>query len=505
MTTDETSTKGPETPAPTDDLVTTHHTISTVDGDLSYTATTGRIVLGSEKIVNNAFTAHTPLALMGVTAYTLDDIDPTTRPLTFVFNGGPGSSSVWLHMGLVGPRVVDPGTPEDPATPPFHLMDNEHTLLRETDLVVIDAMSTGYSRVVDGEDPTQWHGWSKDVELVSELIRLWVTRHGRWASPLYLLGESYGTVRAVSVAQRLQDTFSMYLNGIILVSSVLDFGNQDFEDLTWDRACVDFLPTYAAVAHYHGHNADRSLEDVLAEAEEFAVGPYRQALAAGHRLDRAERGQVTETMSRLTGLNGGYIERADLRVEHMRFCTELLRGEGKVVGRIDGRYKGALPKRTDEIADTDPSGDDTAAAFVHGFQYYLRSELGVTTESQYNLGLPLYKNWNYKEFQGRPVNVTDKLERVMRAQKGLHMRVEYAHYDLATPYFAARDTINHLKLDDDAFDRIEEAFFDTGHMPYIGCRDEEADGIATFIRRTSGRPAIEVLEENAEDNRDDSK
>ena len=318
-------------------------------------------------------------------------------------------------MVAYGPRVVDLGTPEQPATPPFHLIDNEHTLLRETDLVIIDAMSTGYSRVVDGHDPNEWHGWSKDVELVSELIRLWVTRYGRWGSPHYLLGESYGSVRAVSVAQRLQVTFSMYLNGIILVSSVLDFGTQDFEDLTWDRACTGFLPTYAANAYYHGHNADRTLEDVLDEAEEFADGPYRKALAVGHRLDPADRAQVVATVSRLTGLDVNYIERADLRIEHVRFCTELLRSKGKAVGRIDGRYTGALPRRTYEVADTDPSGDDTAAIFVHGFQHYLRSELGVTTESQYNLGLLLYKNWDYKEFQGCLVNVTDKLERILRA------------------------------------------------------------------------------------------
>lgn len=487
-TREQTSTQTPheaERPTPVDDLVTTHHTIATVDGDLSYSATSGRIVLGTESVDKGAFTAHTPRALMGVTAYTLDDADPTSRPLTFVFNGGPGSSSVWLHMGLVGPRVVDPGTPEQPATPPFRVVDNPHTLLRSTDLVVIDAMSTGLSRVVDGDDPGQWHGWSKDVELVAELIRVWVTRQGRWGSPLYLLGESYGTIRAVSVAERLQSTFSMYLNGIVLVSSVLDFGNQDFENPVWDEACIHFLPTYAAIAHYHGNRAEMGLDEVLQEAESFAEGPYRRALALGHRLGPEERAEVVETLSRLTGLDSDYVDRADLRIEHMRFCSELLRKEGKVVGRIDGRYTGALPRRIDELADTDPSGDDTGAAFVHGFQHYMRNELEVSTEVPYNLGVPLWRDWNYHEFQGRPVNVTDKLERVMRAQKGIRVRVEYAHYDLATPYFAARDTVNHLKLDDDAFDRIEEAFFDTGHMPYLGSRDEEADGIVDFIRRTS--------------------
>lgn len=464
-----------------DELVTTRHRLDLADSTLSYTATTGRIVVGEEEVTEGTFRGQHPRALMGITAYTLDDADPTERPLTFVFNGGPGSASLWLHLGLVGPRTVEVGTPEEPATPPFRLVDNPDTLLRSTDLVVIDAMSTGYSRVVEGGRPRDWHGWSKDVAQVSELIRLWVTRHGRWASPLYLLGESYGTIRAVSVAERLQEEYALYLNGIVLISSVLDFGSQDFDNLRWDDACVHFLPTYAAIAWYHGLHPDRSLEEVVTEAEQYADGPYRSALARGRRLEDQERQEVVDTLSRLTGLSRDYVERADLRIEHQRFCSELLRDRGLVVGRIDGRYTGQLRSHTDELADTDPSGDDTLGAFSHALQHYLRAELGSTTEAVYHTGLPLWKDWNYHEFEGRPVNVTDKLERVMRAQRGLRVRVEYGRYDLATPYFAARDTVDHLRLPAEAFDRIEESLFDVGHMIYLGCRQREAAEICEFI------------------------
>lgn len=464
-----------------DDIVTTHHVLSLADGDLAYTATAGRIVIGEEEAaVDKAYGQH-QRALMGVTSYVLDDVDPATRPVTFVFNGGPGSASVFLHLGLVGPRVADIGSPQDPATPPFRLLDNPDTLLRSTDIVVIDAMSTGYSRVIDGEKPKTWHGWSKDVEQVAELIRVWVTRNDRWTSPLFLLGESYGTVRAVSVAERLQEQYAMFLSGIILVSSVLDFGSQDFGNLRWDEACIHFLPTYAAIAWYHGRHEGRTLDEVLAEAEEFASGPYRLALAKGRRLGTQERSDVVERLASLTGLSADYVDRADLRIEHMRFCTELLRAEGKVVGRIDGRYVGPLRSRVDETADTDPSGDGMDGAFAAAMQHYLRAELGVTSEMRYVLGAPLWQSWNYHEFEGRPVNVTDKLERVMRAQPGLRVRIEFGRFDLATPYFAALDMLDHLHLDDAAFDRIETAFFDTGHMPYVGRRAEESAGIRAFI------------------------
>lgn len=481
--------KTPESPRPVDELVTTEHSLETPDGTLDYTAITGRIVVGAEEITDGVLKGSAPTARIGVTAYTLTrtdgdtgtDADPASRPITFVFNGGPGSPSMWLHMGLVGPRVVDAGTPDDPAVPPFRLIDNPHTLLRATDIVVIDAMSTGYSRAVDGTKPDRWHGWKADVEQVAELIRLWCTRNDRWTSPIYLLGESYGTIRAVSVAERLQSAYGMYLAGIVLISSVLDFGSQDFENLRWDEACIHFLPSYAAIAWYHGQHLGRTLDEVLAEAEEFADGPYRLALGKGRRLPTAERAGVVEELAHLTGLSPDYVERADLRIEHMRFCTELLRSEGRVVGRIDGRYTGPLRSGTDETMDTDASDDGTLGAFAAATQHYLGHELASPAENEYRVSSQLWKTWNYHEFEARPVNVTDKLERVMRAQPGLRVRIEYGRFDLATPYFAAQDMVDHLHLPESAFDRIEHAYFETGHMPYLTDRDAEADQICAFL------------------------
>lgn len=472
-----------------DSLIATEHTIETTEGELRYTARTGRIVLLDDDQTDGVFGGRTERAQMGITAYTLDGADVTTRPVTFCFNGGPGSASIWLHLGLVGPRLVDIGEVDDLARPPYRLMDNPHTLLRATDLVVIDAMSTGYSRATEGRKPGDWHGWNADVEQFTELIRLWCTREDRWMSPKFILGESYGTIRGASVAQRLQDDHGMYLNGIVLLSSVLDFGAQDFENPRWDEAAIHYLPSYAATAWYHGKHPGQTLADVIAEAEQFAEGPYRLALAQGRRVGAAERAEVAETVARLTGLSVDYVERTRLRIEHQRFCAELLRGKGLVVGRIDSRFTAPAASGTEETMDTDPSIDLVSGAFTAALHHYLRAELGSTEDMPYVIGLNLWENWNYKEFQGRPVNVADKLERVMQANPDCRVRIEYGYYDLATPYHAASDMVDHLKLPEAAFDRIEHSFFETGHMPYLHgeSRQRESDELCEFIRAASGR------------------
>ncbi|MGI5951328.1 MAG: S10 family peptidase [Brooklawnia sp.] len=479
-------------PTPTrevDSLVSSRHVIATTDGELCYTAQTGRVVLRDDDLTNGVYSGRSDRAEIGCTAYTLDDADPTTRPITFCFNGGPGSASIWLHMGLLGPRIIDMGEVDELARPPYRLVDNPHTLLRATDLVIIDAMSTGYSRVSKGRKATEWHGWKADVEQFTEFIRLWCTRHNRWMSPKFIIGESYGTVRGVSVAQKLQDDHGLYLNGILLLSSVLDFGSQDFDNPRWDESAIHFLPSYAAIAWYHGRHPGRTLDEVRAEAEEFADGRYRLALARGRRLDAEERSEVAQTLARLTGLSQRYVELSRLRIEHERFCAELLRDEGLVVGRIDGRFTGPAARGTEEVMNTDPSGDLTMGAYTAALHHYLRTELGSKEEANYQVAAELWKDWNYKEFQGRPVYVADKLERVMRANPDLQVRVEYGYYDLATPYFAAQDTIDHLQLPDEAFDRITGSWFETGHMPYLHgeSRIRESDEQCAWIRASSGR------------------
>lgn len=477
----------PEPDQAVDSLVTTQHTVETTQGTLCYTATTGRIVLHEEELKDGVFTGLPARAQMGVTAYTLNDADAGQRPITFCFNGGPGSASLWLHLGLVGPRIVDVGDAGSPAPPPYRLSDNAHTLLRDTDLVVIDAMSTGYSRAVEGNKPTLWHGWKADVDQFTELIRLWLTREDRWMSPKFLLGESYGTVRAVSVAQKLQDDYGCYVNGIILLSSVLDFGSQDFDNHRWDDACINFLPTYAALAWYHGKHPGKTLDQVRQRAEAFADERYRLALAKGRRLPDSEKQAVTAELAELTGLSESYITLANLRVEHMHFCQELLRDKGLVIGRIDGRFTGPARSGTKELMEADPSGDLTLGSFTAALHHYLRSELGCTEQMNYQIAANLWENWNYHEFEGRPVNVTDKLERVMRANPACRVRIEYGYFDLATPYFAAEDMVDHLQLPEEAFERIEHSWFETGHMPYLNqkAREREADEQGGFIRSVS--------------------
>jgi carboxypeptidase C (cathepsin A) len=264
---------------------------------------------------------------------------------------------------------------------------------------------------------------------------------------------------------------------------VLDFGSQDFEFHRADEACLNFLPSYTAIAHYHGKVKGR-LAKLRQEAEAFAAGPYRTALAAGRRLPAKERASVVRTLSRLTGISEEYVERTDLRIEHWRFCTELLRDRGRTVGRIDGRFSGPLHAQIAENMDADPSMDAMEAPFTAALHHYLRSELGSTQDLSYETFASTIKEWSFKEFEGKPIHVVDKLERVMRANPHLRVRIEYGYYDLATPYHAAEDMVAHLRLPDEAFDRIEHEYFETGHMPYLHepSRKRESAGIAAFVR-----------------------
>ncbi len=472
----------------TDELVETVHDIETTDGKLSYTARTGTIVLKNDQLKDKPFDGIKPVARIGITSYTLNDADATTRPVVFCFNGGPGSASVWLHLGLVGPRIVDLGDIDDLVGPPYRLRDNPHTLLRAADLVIIDAMSTGYSRVTQGEKAIRWHGWEADVEQFSEVIRLWCTKEGRWMSPKFLLGESYGTIRAVSVAQRLQDHYGMYLNGIILLSSVIDFNRLEFEHIEWDEAAINYLPSYAAVAWYHGRHPGVSLEDVIERAEKFVNEEYRSALAQGHRLPVEDYERIARTLAELTGLEESYIKQTRLRIEHERFCAELLRGEGKVIGRLDARFTTWAHRGTAELMDTDPSGDATMGPFVAALHHYLHAELGSREEMNYEMDAQLWKSWEYKDSQGTYVtNASARLERVLQANPHCKIRVEYGYYDLATPYYSAQVTMDHLEIPREVYDSFEHSYFPTGHMPYLSeeSRIREADEQCAFIRAAS--------------------
>jgi len=451
---------------PEDDLTQTHHTLLTPAGELSYTATAGRVVLREQVHENGDFTGLKPKAEMFLTAYTLDGADPGTRPVTFAFNGGPGSSSVWLHLGVLGPRRVLMGDAGALAPPPYGIGDNGETLLAHSDLVFIDPVSTGYSRVVAGGTSDEYHGFRRDMESVSELIRLWTTRNGRWMSPKYLAGESYGTLRASALAAYLQQEFGLFCNGIMLISSVIDMGTIKFTESN-DLPAFLYLPTYAALAHYHGLHEGRELSEVIAEATALAEGPYLRGLVRGSRLTRAERADLVSQVAAVTGLSEDYVGRVNLRIEHKRFFRELLRGRGQIIGRLDGRFTGSDPDDGSETPSHDPSDIAIRGPYSAALNHYARAELGYESDLPYEILTRRVQPWSYAEFEGRSVSVSSMLGEAMRHNPHLRVYVACGYYDGATPFSAAEYAFAHVDIPEELRSKISFEYFEAGHMMYL--------------------------------------
>ncbi|MFI7463893.1 S10 family peptidase [Nonomuraea sp. NPDC049646] len=468
-----------QTKKPADNLVTTRHTLPTGQ---AYTATAGTMVVREEVFTDGTFDGHRPKAEVFLTSYTLDDADPLTRPVTFAFNGGPGSSSVWLHLGILGPRRVVMGDAGALLPPPYALADNDETLLKVSDLVVIDPMSTGYSRAAEGEKAEPYHGFSGDVESVGEVIRLWTTRNARWMSPKFLAGESYGTVRAAGLADHLQSRYGMYLNGVMLISSVLDYATVEFNEGN-DVAYALYLPTYAAIAHYHGLHGDRPLADVLREAEEYASRDYPWALARGNRLTGDERAAAVSKVAALSGLSEDYVDRVNLRIEHIRFFTELLRERRLTVGRLDGRFTGWDPDGGREHFVSDPSMDAITGPYSAALNHYLRTELEYANDLPYEILSSRVHPWSYKEFEGVHVSVTDRLGAAMRANPHLRVHVACGYHDGATPYYAAEHAFAHLPVPAELAANVEFKYYEAGHMMYAHepSRLRQSADLAAFV------------------------
>jgi carboxypeptidase C (cathepsin A) len=318
---------------------------------------------------------------------------------------------------------------------------------------------------------------------------MWTSRENRWLSPKFVAGESYGTVRAAALAEHLQSAHGLYLNGVMLISSVLDLDTVEFEYRN-DRAYVDYLPTYAATAHHHGKHGRKALRTVLAEAEEYAARDYPWALARGSRLTAAERAEHVRRLSELTGLSPEYVDRADLRVEHVHFLTELLRDQGLAVGRLDTRFTGPLHHGNAATWDADPSMDAILGSYSAALNHYLRQELGYRHDLAYTASSSrAYKEWSFKEFEGKPVDVSAKLSRAMRANPHLQVHVSYGYHDAATPYWAAEDAVAHLDLTPDLRANIEHAYYEAGHMMYVHepSRLAQSADLAAFVTRASSR------------------
>jgi carboxypeptidase C (cathepsin A) len=469
----------PETPAeplkptPKDNLVVTHHTVTINGQEIRYTVTTGTMVLKEEATSKGdkegEFEGEKAKAEVFFIAYTTDDGDKTKRPITFSFNGGPGSSSVWLHLGLLGPRRVQINDTEN-TPPPYMLVDNEHSLLDMTDLVFIDPISTGFSRVVPGEKAKDFHGFRKDIESVGDFIRLYTTRYGRWSSPKFLIGESYGTTRAAGLSGYLQERHGMYLNGLMLISSILDFQTAYFfpdNDLPFSL----FLPTYTATAWYHKKLPPRlqrkPLRKVLDEVETFALGEYTLALMKGSSLPRATYKTILRKLAEYIGLSEIYLEHTNLRIDIMRFCKELLRPERRTVGRLDSRFKGIDRDSAGEHFEYDPSYAVIQGPYTATLNHYVREDLKFESDLPYEILAGLYNQWNYKEFENRYVSVSDTLRKALHQNPYLKVFIANGYYDLATPYFATEYTFNHLGLVHELKSNVSMAYYEAGHMMYV--------------------------------------
>ncbi|SMF61453.1 S10 family peptidase [Allosphingosinicella indica] len=424
-----------------------------------------------------------PTAAIFSTTYIADGLrDPASRPVTFLFNGGPGSGSVWLHMGAFGPkRVAIPSDGTDDGAPPYPIVDNPDALLDVTDIVFIDPVGTGFSHALGKTDPKDFWGVTKDAQSVAQFIRLWLNEHGRWNSPKFLGGESYGTTRSAAVVNELEGAYNdVSLNGVILISTVLDFA-AGADTQGNELSPILNLPSMAATALYHGKAQAASVESFVEEARQFAIGPYAAALLKGQRIGADERASVRRELSRFTGLSETYLDQADLRVEPGRFYKELLRDRGLTVGRLDSRYTGRDYDSAGETPDNDPSFYGIDGGYTAAINSYMRGDLGVKTDRSY-VTIGSVQPWDWKIEGGRDsnayLNLTPYLGRALRENKDLRIFVGQGYYDFATPFFAAEYALTRTGIPQD---RIEYQYYGSGHMMYV--RDEDRVKLSADVRR----------------------
>lgn len=442
-------------------LSITTHKVKIAGETIAYTATAGTLALTGEDEEKKADAFFI--------AYTVPTKNSKPRPITFCFNGGPGSSSVWLHLGMLGPRKVAlPNEPKDVA-PPAQVIDNHQSLLDVTDLVFIDPVSTGYSRPAEGEKKEQFHGYKEDLKSVGRFIHLYTTKYRRWGSRKYLCGESYGTLRAAGLADHLSDRYNLELNGIILISAVLDFQTISF-DATNDLPYVLFLPSYATTAWYHDQLSEglqaKSVRQVAKLAREFAFGDYATALLKGDSLNKEERQDVIARYAELTGLSRRYVARADLRLSMGRFAMQLLRKRGLGLGRFDSRFIGPQHDQTGARVEYDPSAAALFGPFTSALYQVMWKELGIDKTIPYEILTSKVHPWNYDDFTNEYVQSAASLADIMARNRHLKVFVAAGYYDLATPFAAAEYTFDHLDIGQGR-DRVTFAYYPSGHMIYV--------------------------------------
>jgi len=467
--------KGP--PADRPPIVSVTHHSGTFGGQrVAYTATAGETFLRAED--------GTARASIFSTSYVREPRDPN-RPITFLFNGGPGSGSVWLHMGAFGPRrVAIPSDATDDAGPPYPIVDNPDSLLDVTDIVFIDPVGTGFSHALGETDPADYWGVTKDAQSIAQFIRLWLNDNGRWNSPKYLGGESYGTTRSAAVLNQLEGAYNdVALNGIILISTVLDFG-AGADTPGNEMTHILNLPSMAATALYHGKAQAPSVEQFVEEARRFAIGPYAHALLQGSALPAEERATVRRELARFTGLSEAYLEQADLRVTPDRFYKELLRDRGLTIGRLDARYTGRDYDNAGETPDNDPSFYGIDGGYTAAINQHLRDELGFHTDRSY-VTIGQVGPWDWRLGDGRDsdvyMNVAPYIGRALRENSGLRIFVGQGYYDFATPFFGAEYALSRTGI---PRERVQYQYYGSGHMMYV--HDEDRAKLSGDVRAFIG-------------------
>ena len=453
-------TKPRDEPAVKESMSKTRHELQVGGGKIEYEATAGTMLVKDED-------GKAEAGIFFISYVKTGTKDPGRRPLTFCFNGGPGSSSVWLHLGAFGPKRI---VVKEDAAPvaPYEMVDNPFSLLGSTDLVFIDPVSTGYSRAAPGQDAKKFHGVDEDIRIVGKFIRQFVTRFERWDSPKFLAGESYGTTRAAGLARHLQNQIGMNLNGVILISTVLNFqtiAEQEGNDLPY----LLFLPTYTATAWRHGKLDEALQKDrdkALAEAEKFAMEEYSLALLQGTALSRAEADKVGRKLARYAGVSEDFARKSDLRIKAHRFREELLAQSHQIVGRYDSRIKGLALGPPGDQREYDPSYAAVQGPYTAALNRYLKKDLNYSSDLTYRILTDRVHPWDFGS-KNRYLNVSPDLKQAMTENRGLRLFVASGYYDMATPYLASKYTVNHLGLESSQAGNVMMRYYDAGHMMYI--------------------------------------
>jgi carboxypeptidase C (cathepsin A) len=446
-------------PVPPEKSAVTHHELLLDGRTLIYSATAGTLLIHDNKA--------RPYGSFFYVAYTLDGVaDLRTRPVTFIYNGGPGSASIWLHMGSIGPVRVATDSPNSTGGPPYDVMPNSHSILDKSDLVFIDAVGTGFSRPVGKAKQTDFNGTDADVKAFDRFITRYVTVNQRWNSPKYLFGESYGTTRSAALVESLINN-GMYMDGLILMSTILNYYTRS---PGLDNEYIGYLPTYAATAWYYNKipNKPEDMKVLLDKARAFARGPYAEALAQGHNLPDAQVELIASQLSALTGLRVSYIKECNLRISPTRFRKELLRDDRQILGRYDARFEGTDSDAAGDEPGYDPSSTGITGAFVSAFHDYLTRDLKYLTDETYFASGPgVNIDWDHSHNDLPVVYVAGDLADAMR--KNPHLRVLSVNglFDLATPFFLTEFDFSHMQLEPKLRANIQLKYYPSGHMIYL--------------------------------------